>query len=154
MSANKNDYVSDRRLYLDKDGNVVEHNDVNKLTLLVAEGGSLSQEDARKYGLIDAEGNRVEAAADKNANIESKKEADSEMESDSPDPSTLRGKLADSFPAKAKLEAADLTTYAQVRNAIKKDPEGWYGEIEGIGGATAVKIAEAVGASQEGDEEE
>jgi hypothetical protein len=49
---------------------------------------------------------------------------------------------------------ADLTTYAQVRNAIKKDPEGWYGEIEGIGGATAVKIAESVGAGQEGDEEE
>jgi hypothetical protein len=48
---NKNDFVSDRRLYLDKDNNVVEANDPNKLTLLVAEGGSLSAEEAAKYGL-------------------------------------------------------------------------------------------------------
>jgi hypothetical protein len=71
-----------------------------------------------------------------------------------PSPSTLRGKLADDFPGKAKLEAGELTTYAQIRKAIKKDPEAWYKEIEGVGEATALKVAEAVGASQEGDEEE
>jgi hypothetical protein len=73
-----------------------------------------------------------------------------------PAPSTLRGKLPDDFPHRAELEGADtpLTTYAQVRNAIKKDPQGWFTDIKGIGDKSAPKIAEAVGASAEGDEEE
>jgi hypothetical protein len=48
---NKNDFVSDKRLYLDKDGNVVGDKDPNKFKLLVNVGGSLSAEDAAKYGL-------------------------------------------------------------------------------------------------------
>lgn len=69
-----------------------------------------------------------------------------------PEAATLRGKLPDDFPHRAELESAELTTYAKVRNAIKKDPEGWYSGISGIGQKTAPKIAEAVGAAQEGDE--
>lgn len=63
---NKNDFVSDRRLYLDKDHNVVEADDPNKLTLLVAEGGRLSQEDVEKYGLnteAEPEAENVSAAS-------------------------------------------------------------------------------------------
>jgi hypothetical protein len=52
--ANKNDFVSDKRLYLDKNGNVVGEKDKNKLTLLVSEGGSIPFETAEKYGLNKA----------------------------------------------------------------------------------------------------
>lgn len=49
-------WTSDRRLYLDKDGNVVEGKGPNRVSLLVAAGGSLPMETARKYGLVkDAE---------------------------------------------------------------------------------------------------
>lgn len=44
-------YTADRRLYLDKEGNLVEADDPKKNELLVAEGGTLSAEDAAKYGL-------------------------------------------------------------------------------------------------------
>jgi hypothetical protein len=54
-SMNKNDFVSDKRLYLDKDGNVVEEKDPNRLTLLVAAGGRLPMEQAQKYGLVKAD---------------------------------------------------------------------------------------------------
>ena len=50
-----NVYIADRRLYLDKDGNVVEEGDPTKATLLVAEGNSLPIERARALGLLDAE---------------------------------------------------------------------------------------------------
>lgn len=74
--ANANEWQADRRIYLDKDGNVVEHNDPNKLSLLVAEGGFLSLEDAEKHGLVTkgkkgakakAEEKSVEKPADKPA---------------------------------------------------------------------------------------
>jgi hypothetical protein len=45
-------YKSDRRLYLDKDNNVVEARDKNRRTLLVGEGGEIPMEDARRYGLV------------------------------------------------------------------------------------------------------
>lgn len=48
---NKNDFVSDKRLYLDADGNVVAADNPKRAKLLVAEGGVLSQEQAEKYGL-------------------------------------------------------------------------------------------------------
>jgi hypothetical protein len=44
-------YTADRRLYLDKGGNVVEADSPDRATLLVAEGGTLSTEDAARYGL-------------------------------------------------------------------------------------------------------
>lgn len=43
-------YTSDKRLYLDADGNVVE-DEATAVSLLVGEGGTMSDEDAVKYGL-------------------------------------------------------------------------------------------------------
>lgn len=57
-------YVSTERLYLDKDGNVVREGP-EKVSLLVAVGGRLSDEDARRYGLIDAEEKAAEPKANK-----------------------------------------------------------------------------------------
>lgn len=48
-------HKSDRRLYLDAEGNVVEANDPKKRTLLVGKGGELPMEDARRYGLVGDE---------------------------------------------------------------------------------------------------
>lgn len=44
-------YTADRPLFLDKDGNVVEASDPNKLTKLVDAGGKLTAEQAKQYGL-------------------------------------------------------------------------------------------------------
>lgn len=59
-------YVADRRLYLVADGTVVEADDPDRLTLLVAKGGRLSLNTARRYGLL-AESERTEPAADSKA---------------------------------------------------------------------------------------
>jgi hypothetical protein len=48
-------HKSDRRLYLDAEGNVVEADNPKKLTLLVAEGGELPMDQARQYGLVQDE---------------------------------------------------------------------------------------------------
>jgi hypothetical protein len=50
-------FTSSERLYLDKDGNVVGADDPNRASLLVAAGGTMSAEDAAKYGLNE-EGRR------------------------------------------------------------------------------------------------
>lgn len=50
---NKALWISDRRLYLTKDGKVVGDKDPNKLTLLVAAGGSIPLADAKGYGLLE-----------------------------------------------------------------------------------------------------
>ena len=55
MAENKNDFVSNKRLYLDKDGKVVEADDPNRHSLLIRAGGSLPYEEAQKYGLIEGE---------------------------------------------------------------------------------------------------
>lgn len=90
---NKNDFVSTERLYLDKDNNVVKANDPNKLTLLVAEGGSLSAEEAAKYGLVkdeakaDYEPPVREATEDEEkpeAELQAKEKGDAEDESTEP----------------------------------------------------------------------
>jgi hypothetical protein len=44
-------FQSDKRLYLTSDGQVVEEGDERAATLLVGEGGQLSDADAAKYGL-------------------------------------------------------------------------------------------------------
>jgi hypothetical protein len=44
-------WKSDRRLYLTEDGQVVEEGDERAATLLVGEGGELSAEDAKRYGV-------------------------------------------------------------------------------------------------------
>lgn len=45
-------WTSDRRLYLDKDGKVVEADDPTRQSLLVAQGGTIPLADAEKYGLV------------------------------------------------------------------------------------------------------
>lgn len=46
-----NMWTSDRRLYLDKDGKVVEADDPTRVSLLVAAGGNMPMADAERYGL-------------------------------------------------------------------------------------------------------
>jgi hypothetical protein len=48
-----NMWTSDRRLYLDKDGKVVEADDPARQSLLIAAGGSMPLEAAQRYGLIE-----------------------------------------------------------------------------------------------------
>lgn len=47
-----NMWTADRRLYLDKDGKVVEADDPSRASLLVAQGGTIPLADAERYGLI------------------------------------------------------------------------------------------------------
>lgn len=47
-------WTSDRRLYLDKDGNAVEQDSPARVRLLVGVGGSIPMEQARALGLVDA----------------------------------------------------------------------------------------------------
>ena len=49
-----NAYVSDKRLYLTRAGAVVEEGDPAADSLLVGEGGTISHEDAERYGLLEA----------------------------------------------------------------------------------------------------
>jgi hypothetical protein len=44
-------WAADRRLYLDKDGNVVEADDPRRVQLLVPAGGTISLEQAQRLGL-------------------------------------------------------------------------------------------------------
>jgi hypothetical protein len=61
-------FISDRRLYLDKDGNVVEHDDPTAATLLVGEGCELPDELAKQYGLVGkAPAKAVDAAPENKA---------------------------------------------------------------------------------------
>lgn len=55
-------YVATERLYLNKDGKVVKGDDPSRTSLLVAVGGKLSDEDARRYGLIEDTGVKAKAA--------------------------------------------------------------------------------------------
>lgn len=48
-------WTADRRLYLDKDGTVVEADNPARVRLLIAEGGTLPIEQARALGLIPVE---------------------------------------------------------------------------------------------------
>jgi hypothetical protein len=45
-------WTADRRLYLNKDGQVVEADDPTRQTLLVAQGGTIPLADAERYGLV------------------------------------------------------------------------------------------------------
>lgn len=88
--ANKGDYVADRRLYLDKDGKVVEAKDPTKASLLVAAGNTLPEEVARKYGLIQEEEEGAKSAVIASdptalAQIESGEEAEGELEAEDDD---------------------------------------------------------------------
>ena len=44
------DYISDKRIYIDKDGKATD-DDSKGVSLLVGEGGSIDEDTAKKYGL-------------------------------------------------------------------------------------------------------
>lgn len=54
-------WTADRRLYLDQSGKVVEADDPTRVTLLVAEGGTIPLADAERYGLVAVEPQQVKA---------------------------------------------------------------------------------------------
>lgn len=45
-------FISDRRLYLDENGNAVEANDPARSTLLVGKGGAMPMARARELGIV------------------------------------------------------------------------------------------------------
>ena len=61
-------WTSDRRLYLDRNGKVVQSDDPARATLLVPVGGTLPLERARSLGLVDAEGAAPAPAQDADGN--------------------------------------------------------------------------------------
>ena len=63
-------YTSDKRLYLTREGEVVGEGDERAATLLVGEGGQLSDEQAAKYGLTGKQ------AAPKSADVPAAESAD------------------------------------------------------------------------------
>jgi hypothetical protein len=53
MEPNRNTWTADRRLYLDKNGKVVEANDPTRARLLVAAGATIPLDRARELGLVE-----------------------------------------------------------------------------------------------------
>ena len=60
-SISKAMWTSNRRIYLNAEGQPVEANDPARASLLVAEGGSIPQEQAVSLGLIEVEPAKVKA---------------------------------------------------------------------------------------------
>lgn len=54
MARNRQFWTSDRRLFLDAAGKVVEADDPTRATLLVAAGNEIPLDDAIRYGLAEA----------------------------------------------------------------------------------------------------
>lgn len=55
-------FTSAERVYVDRDGNRVDAKDPKRHKLLVAAGGQLPMEDARKAGLVKDEGQAAEGS--------------------------------------------------------------------------------------------
>lgn len=118
------DFIAEDDIFIDAQGKVVEKKDAQ--TKLASKGARVSPEDVEKYGL--------------------QKPAAAEMAAP-----TLKGKLPDDFPGFTALEAAGLTTYAKVRKELEAEKP--FGEVDGIGPATAEKIRAAMSESSEDEEE-
>lgn len=83
----------------------------------------------------------------------SSQELKAEQESAGHEPKArLRGKLAEDFPGRAKLEEADLGTYAKVRKELEKEKP--FAEITGIGPKTIEQMRELFAGEAEGDDTE
>lgn len=67
MDNQGGNWTSDRRLYLDANGAVVEHDDNTKVELLVGEGGTIPMQRAKELGLVGAESKAKAAAPDNKA---------------------------------------------------------------------------------------
>ena len=112
------EFTSDRRLYLSKEGKVVEHDDPNKSELLVAEGGSLSHEDALKYGLVDEEGNTVEKKA------EGESEPAGEQANGGDDLKSMTVPKLKELAAEEEVDLAGVTLKDDIIAAIEKKRAG------------------------------
>lgn len=97
MAKNKHDFVSDKRLYLDADGNVVNERDSRRVRLLVGAGGSMPRADAERYGLVKTEAVEVEDGG-----------ADAE-DVEAPDGETPTTHKAVSIPPAGKRTAKKIT---------------------------------------------
>ena len=75
-----NDFVADKDYFADKDGNLVEANDPKRATKIVSQGGSLSAEEAAKYGLSN------EASGGEESSIEVASVAPEETEEEAAEP--------------------------------------------------------------------
>ena len=74
------EYISKKRLYLDAEGKVTE-DELKGVSLLVGEGGTLDEPEAKKYGL-DSSGDSSSASRDDTINDDEKESQSKEKESD------------------------------------------------------------------------
>lgn len=102
MAENKNDFVSDRRLYLNKDKQVVGDDDPDKNELLVAEGGRLSAEDAAKYGLGGGGDSETDGETDDDADDDDADDDDADNDSEPKAASKSTAKSKRKSPARKK----------------------------------------------------
>lgn len=136
--------VSDRRLYLTADkSEVVEDGDPRAAFLFANEGYELSAAIVERYGLTAADGKVVlsGATAPEPRNHEEEVGGDSDEGEATPE-------LPADIPGHDELVAANLTTIEAV--AAHEDLT----EIDGIGKATAARIAEYLADFQDGDSDE
>ena len=125
--------VSAKTYFLNSDkSKVVAEDSSDAHFLLAREGCEVPAEDVEKYGL-----KTMPEPSKRDENVVN--EADAAAVEESEESTELKGKLPEDFPGHAALEAAGITTYAQLRKA------GDVTEVPGIGKATAEKIADALG---------
>lgn len=119
-----NSYTADRRLYLNKDGKVVEADDPTRTTLLVGKNGRLSAEDAAKYGLMNQPAPEEKAQSDAPANKAVGKAPSNKAQSKAPE-------ATPAAKEKAEEEGIDLS------------------EVEGTGAGGRITLADVEKATGE-----
>jgi pyruvate dehydrogenase E2 component (dihydrolipoamide acetyltransferase) len=118
-------YISDKRLYLDKDGKVVDENDPNRTTLLVPAGGRLPTERAEELGLtsLELEENPKEVKPGENkmvAGPQATKAAQALAEEKGVELAEIEGSGADGRVLVADVEAVEAPPPAPAEEAPAK----------------------------------
>jgi hypothetical protein len=140
----KKTFILNRNLHLDKDGKVVEENDLSGVKVLGGKGKALYEEEAKHYGLDESHRVVEEKPVEVKTPPDETAVAEEPVEEEKPEaPEELKGKLPEDFPGHAALAEAGINTYGQLRKV------GDLTEVKGIGEATAAKIAEALVAEPE-----
>lgn len=96
-------YTADRRLYLDKDGKVVEEGDPARVELLVAPGRQIPATRARELGLMDREAAAPAPAPAQNAELESLRAENERLKAENAE---LQASLSSAPPAPADTAPA------------------------------------------------
>ena len=136
-SSSKAMWTSPDRLYLDKSGNVVGAKDPNRVKLLVAAGGQLPLEDAKRYGLVEG---GADSAPSKSADDTDSGQAASErVEAENSFQPPVATLLPDDFPARDILTAAGFDSLEAIASATDDELLA----VKGIGKATVRQIREA-----------